>query len=280
VAGTRIDSVEVLSMVDGEGHILELDADAIVAMVDGVNELTGHADNIVVLGDEGDVLRAYGDFEAIGSYWLDPNDGQGGRIFQAYDENGVRFYVDDTVLLEVHRTDGTEHIYGSRFADFIEGGPGADQLRAGAGDDQLVYDAADSVTDGWLGIDTLLVDDVDLTGVTSIANIERLDMTNGSPNTLQLDIADILTFVGDNGLDSLIPNGLFKLIIDGDATDTVILNGQNLKTGITDGSLSGGAASDFDAQDYFDSGEMYIKVTAPSIELYLHAGLLDPDPYS
>ncbi|MDA1302088.1 MAG: hypothetical protein O2868_18670, partial [Proteobacteria bacterium] len=277
-AGTRIDRVEILSLADGDSDVVDLDGDAIRLMVDGDNALTGFADSLVVLGNEGDVLRAHGDFVPAGSANLDPGDGQGTRSFAVYEEAGVRLYMDDAVLLEVHRGDGTQAVYGSRFDDLIDSGQGdEDELRGGQGDDQLVFDASDLLVDGGPGIDSLLVESIDLTGVTSISNIEQIDMTNGSPDTLQLDMADLLSFVGDNELDNILPNGQTKLVIEGDGSDTIILDGQDLGN-ISGNVLPPGVTSDFTAQDYFGTSEQYIKFVSIGIELYVHEGLVDPDP--
>ena len=129
------------------------------------------------------------------------------------------------------------------------------------------------------GIDTLLLStSIDLTGLDGLVNMERIDMTNASPDTLQLHIGDLVSFVGDNSLDFMLPGGSEKMIIDGDATDTVILNGQDLSD-ISGGTLAAAGIT----SDYIDvniDGENYIKFVHAGLdlELYVHVDLVDDTP--
>ena len=76
----------------------------------------------------------------------------------------------------------------------------------------------------------------------------------------------------------VLPGGSEKMIIDGDATDTVILNGQDLSD------ISGGTLGDAGiTSDYMDvkiDGENYIKFVHAGLdlELYVHSDLVDDTP--
>jgi len=98
--------------------------------------------------------------------------------------------------------------------DSLDGGSGIDKLSGGADNDTLVWDAADTLIDGGDGTDTLLVPsgNLDLTGVTAITNIERIDLaTDTGPNALTLALQDVLDVTGPGG---------DTLTIDGDTGDT------------------------------------------------------------
>tara|TARA_E500000331_G_scaffold358329_1_gene424361 strand:+ start:890 stop:1579 length:690 start_codon:yes stop_codon:yes gene_type:complete len=148
------------------------------------------------------------------------------------------------------------------------------------GDDKVeIVDNLFKRIDGGDGIDTLLLStSIDLTGLDGLVNMERINMTNAAPDTLQLDIGDLVSFVGDNALEYMLPGGSEKMIIDGDATDTVILNGQDLSD------ISGGTLGDAGiTSDYMDvkiDGENYIKFVHAGLdlELYVHSDLVDDTP--
>ena len=111
--------------------------------------------------------------------------------------------------------------------DIVVGGGGADVLRGGQGDDQLtVSDTTFFRVDGGGGTDTLAFDgsglSLDLTSVGSnkIQQIETIDITGSGNNTLSIDPA---------GLSSML-EGTNRLIVEGNAGDTVVLQG-NYVTG-------------------------------------------------
>jgi len=84
--------------------------------------------------------------------------------------------------------------------------------------------------------------------------------------------------VDDNSLDYLLPGGAEKLMIDGDATDTVILNGEDLSD-ISGGTLAAAGIT----SDYVDvniEGENFIKFSHAglNLELYVHSDLVDDTP--
>ncbi len=149
--------------------------------------------------------------------------------------------IDSQVRLNVHHTAGHVDQYGSGVADTLtgtglgehfDGRGGADIINAGGGDDTIVFDPADTI-DGGLGIDGILLGgpSIDLTGANNpgFQNIEYLDMSdNNSADNLTVDTADMFSWVGDNSLDSLLPDSAKKLVINGDANDHLILDGNDL----------------------------------------------------
>ena len=91
---------------------------------------------------------------------------------------------------------GSDTINGLEGNDTLEGGAGNDSMLGGAGNDVLIWRGADLV-DGGVGTDTLRFTGaaLDLTRVanTSIANVERIDMTGAGSNTLTLNRGDVLS---------------------------------------------------------------------------------------
>ncbi len=86
-----------------------------------------------------------------------------------------------------------DSLLGGANNDSLDGGAGTDNLLGGAGDDTLVWDSADSALDGGDDNDTLLVQSgaLDLTGVTSVTNIEQIDLSAGD-HALTLTVSDVL----------------------------------------------------------------------------------------
>ena len=281
IEGVLIDRIEVLSLADADADAIDLDANTIVRMVDGHNDLTGSYDSLVVVGNLGDVIRLHGDFDPVNGTSLDP-DGMGSRSFSAFDEGGVLVFVDETVVVEVHRIDTTVHVFGTEFDETLTGGSadelfigqgGSDSLIGNGGDDGFVFDLLDSSVDGGTGIDTLFLEgSIDLTGVTNLNNIEHIDLTNESSDTLEIDILDLLSFVGDNGLDSNLSNGQKKLVITGDIGDNVILDGTSL-LGLATLPANGTVPM---GEDPLLDGESYYVFTdvGNSLELYVHTDLV------
>jgi hypothetical protein len=88
--------------------------------------------------------------------------------------------------------------------NLLDGGPGRDRFQGGAGDDAFVIDGDDLSGSGtWLdgadGEDTVLVGlDLDLGDLgQGIANIERLDLTDGASNQVFLRLDDVLEVTDD-----------------------------------------------------------------------------------
>ena len=189
---------------------------------DGNDSLDGGADNNTFFGNAGDDTISGGAGtntvhydSAAGGVTIDlqagtaSNDGDGGH---------------DT-LTNIQNVSGSSHddsITGNGLANLLEGldgndtlsgGGGADTLHGGAGNDTLVWDPAASL-DGGADTDTLLVQsgDLDLTGVTNVTNMEKIDLaTDSAANTVTLTAADVLNVADPTS---------HTLTITGDAADT------------------------------------------------------------
>ena len=284
--GSKIENIEIFSVDDGVAQTVEFDATSIAAIVDGDNALTSINNSLVVIGDSLDKVILHGDFVENGEQVYDV--GRGNEMFIVFTDAFASVLVDEQVEVEVNRTDGSverlgssgnDTLTGSGLNDFLEGRQGIDSIDGAGGNDLIVYEPEDTI-DGGTEIDTLLVDEnVDLTGVTNLSNIEKIDTSHGTPNTLDLNIADVLNWVGDNGLNSIIADGRTKMRIEGDSSDTIMLDGQDL-TNIVGSALTNGNTSDFVASDYFSDGGSYIKFVnaANTVDLYIHSSLVDSDP--
>ncbi|MDA7727170.1 cadherin-like domain-containing protein, partial [Pseudomonadales bacterium] len=173
---------------------------------------------------------------------------------------------------------GNDVLSGGTGNDILKGGAGIDELRGNDGDDTLTYDSADTIIDGGLGLDTLLVDTtVDLTGLDNLDGIEVLSLANGVANDLALDIDDILNWVTGDALDTgSVADGKPKLVITGDSADKITLNGQDLSNIV--GSLPSGVTSDFEVKtDPIGDGNDYISFfnSANTAHLLVNALLVE-----
>jgi len=117
-------------------------------------------------------------------------------------------------------------------------------------------------------VDTAIISgNVDLSGVENLNNFEILDMSdNGTDDTLELNLADLVDIVGDNSLGAY-ENGSDNkvLVINGDSTDSVILNGLD---------LSATAPTESEV-DLFGDGELYYLFQENGVSLYVHSDLSD-----
>ena len=106
---------------------------------------------------------------------------------------------------------------GAAGADTLLGGVGADVLHAGDGADTLIYDAADTLADGGIGLDTLQVlvanQALNLTSLTTLASLERLQLVNGG-HVVTLDVASLLALSESH-----------TLVIEGGASDSIVAGG-------------------------------------------------------
>ncbi|MEW8505220.1 MAG: Ig-like domain-containing protein, partial [Candidatus Thiodiazotropha sp.] len=112
--------------------------------------------------------------------------------------------------------EGNDTLIGRGGADLLDGGDGSDQLRGGSGNDTLIFDPADTLLNGNGGFDTLIApdnDDLDFSSISSIRNIERIDLTVGDHDILNLSVDDVLTMTDNDNL----------LEILGDNSDSVEL---------------------------------------------------------
>ena len=203
---------------------------------------------------------------------------------------GITF---DAVAITFSGAAGQNSYTGKGSVDMVVMGDGngtIDNIGAGdivygqGGDDEFeitnVTGTGFKQIDGGEGFDTLLLSgNIDLTELQSIDNIERIDINGGTGmDQVTLDIADLIDMVDDNSLDYLLTGGAEKLLIDSDANDAVILNGQDLSD------ISGGTrAAAGITSDYADiniEGENYIKFVHAGLdlELYVHSDLVDDTP--
>ena len=281
--GHQLEYVEVIDLDDGlnSAQTIELDAVAIANIVDGSDALDNDptVDTLAVIGDSQDLVILYGDYDLVGNSSLDlRNPGTYEPFDQLYDDGAKSaVLVDEHVQVEVQRTGGEVYRFGSSGSDTLSGdlnGATADKLYGRGGDDGLQYDAADLVIDGGSGVDTLLgaSGSIDL---SNVSNIEAIDTTDASPTALDLNSADLFNVVGDNALNELLNDGAKKIIINGDTTDTVTLDGNTLWD-INSG-LTGGLSSTYTEETLF--GGTYVKfTTSAGIDVYVHANLVDDTP--
>ena len=86
---------------------------------------------------------------------------------------------------------GSDVLKGGLGADVLDGGAGVDQVRGEAGDDRIVYDAADTVIDGGVGRDTLVLNTAatvnlgnfstsQISGSTYVSGFEDVDASAAS----------------------------------------------------------------------------------------------------
>ena len=115
---------------------------------------------------------------------------------------------------------GAQQLFGNVGNNRLDGGAGSDALHGGFGDDVLVFDGADSLVDGGLGLDALLIATPGILDLTAIAlgtvvNMETVDLANGGVDHLVLDAAHIAAMGGATG----------TLRITGEAGDVVSASG-------------------------------------------------------
>jgi len=308
--GMSMDRVEVLDLNDGSSatrHRIHLDADAIAALNDGGNALLDGDSGLVVRGTLGDRVDLYGDFEfvedtflAIPELSLDPNSAgatsiEGEVVVKVTQVShlGQSLLFDESIFVVVHQSNGGkslfgtdsgetltgtdfgESIYGREGDDVIDALAGVDQNFGGDGSDSIVFDANDSLVDGGLGIDTLLVTgSIDLSNLNGLgagaplANMEIISMAgNESADALNLDMADMLDWVGDNSLDALVGENNYRVfVVRGDADDQLSLDGVDI-------TLLQATQSDI---DLFGEGELFTlyRDDALGIDLYVSQAML------
>ncbi|MDA0977632.1 MAG: Ig-like domain-containing protein, partial [Proteobacteria bacterium] len=171
---------------------------------------------------------------------------------------------------------GDDTITGAGGGDYIDAGDGADSIDGGAGFDYII---------GGNGVDTLIdlsaSASIDLSGVTNLADFEVIDLADGDGNdVLSLGLTDILSFVGDNSLDSILPDGQTKLIINGDSGDVVNLDANTLGLATDFGELDldngWSAPNDSSELDYFGNGSSYVLFSNGIVDVYVHADMFAP----
>ncbi|MDE0759273.1 MAG: hypothetical protein OSB45_14020, partial [Pseudomonadales bacterium] len=201
----------------------------------------------LVVGNTGDRINLYGDFEAGEDRYAEI-DGTP-ILFSEVSEDNVSLYFDQNTSVYVYENDAGVSIYGNSENDLLVGtensetlsgragndqldaGGGADRQLGGDGNDHIKYDGLDSLIDGGRGVDTATITgNVDLSGVDNLENFEILNMSdNGTADTIELNLSDVLDIVGDNSLSGYeIESDNKVLVIKGDAEDTVLIDGPDL----------------------------------------------------
>ncbi len=108
-------------------------------------------------------------------------------------------------------------VTGNTGINTLAGGLGIDVLHAGDGADTLIYDAADTLVDGGIGLDTLQVlvanQALNLTNLTTLASLERLQLVNGG-HVVTLNVASLLALSESH-----------TLVIEGGASDSIVAGG-------------------------------------------------------
>lgn len=206
-------------------------------------------------------------------------------LFSQVSEGDVSLYFNPDTALTIHETDGGVSQYGIGTDDLLTGtansetlsgrtgsaqldaGAGADRQLGGEGNDALSYDQQDIEFDGGVGVDMVLISgEVNLNGVDNLANIEILDLSNDTADTLGLNLSDVYDIVGDNSLNGYVMGNDNKvLVINGDAQDSVLLDGLDIEFITPD-------ASDVDV---FGNGERYYLFQDDGVDLYVHGDLVD-----
>ncbi|MBX9605384.1 MAG: hypothetical protein K2Y51_04125 [Gammaproteobacteria bacterium] len=115
---------------------------------------------------------------------------------------------------------GAQQLFGNVGNNRLDGGAGSDALHGGFGDDVLVFDAADSLVDGGLGLDVLMIatpGTLDLTAIPfgTVVNIDTVALGNAGLDHLVLDAAHIVA-MGD-------ATGTLRII--GESEDVVSASG-------------------------------------------------------
>jgi trimeric autotransporter adhesin len=200
----------------------------------GANGLAGLGGDDILIGGAGDdTLRGgLGDDAMAGRrgddvYFVDSF----GDVVDERADGGsdtVFSFVDYTLPAEVESltlrgealagtgNDAGNSIVGNEADNVLDGGAGADTLEGGAGDDILVTDGSDALLDGGSGLDTLRVQhdvgpDLALLGDEIIQSIERIELSVGAENRLQISRDQLAAVTGEDG----------RLTVFGDEGDTV-----------------------------------------------------------
>lgn len=305
IDGYRIESIEVLGLEGNGAQTVTLDAMSIRNIVDEENDLTFSEGSLVVYGDASDHLILIGDYNPVGNDFFDIRSAGNFEEYLRLEQNSTStgttsVYIDNQMSAEVIRLDGSKDIYGSAGDDdissggdivatanddvidgrdgndFIDGLGGDDSLFGGHGNDTIVRDIADTgIVDGGDGFDTLLDDSpgatINLNGVANLQNFERVDMADGDGNDLlSIDLAGLGNIIGDNSLESLLPDGQLKFIVDGDAGDQFNLSGIGVHSTSIAALGAAGWVTNGAELDYLGTGTNYLKLTNGAIDIYVH----------
>ncbi|MCG7877809.1 MAG: Ig-like domain-containing protein, partial [Candidatus Thiodiazotropha endolucinida] len=185
---------------DGNGGT---DTATVTVTVGAVNDAPVAVDDAIDTDEDGDVSSATLTI-TIGGY-------------QSIDGSALADILRGTAADEyLSGYEGNDTLRGRGGDDVLDGGSGSDQLRGGGGNDTLIFDSADSLITGNAGFDTLIApdnDDLDFSSISNIRNIERIDLTVGNHDILNLSVSDVLTMTDNDNL----------LEVLGDTSDSVEL---------------------------------------------------------
>ncbi|MFG6429183.1 VCBS domain-containing protein [Roseateles sp. LYH14W] len=168
---------------------------------------------------------------------------------------------------------GNDHLTGTDGANVLIGGAGSDTLLAGAGNDSLRFDANDTLVDGGVGTDTLVIADNTLVDFTAIADdrfigIEEIDLTGHGLQELKLDGADVLAF----------SDTADTLKVHGDSGDKLTLTGNWIGAGTQPVSYNGGATQPYVKFTLTIGGTVATVLVDPAVTLdIVYAGSVTND---
>jgi len=237
--GTSVENVNEIDVSATGSQIVILDEGTLSTILD---DQTGPLFITDLGANEGDVVILEGDFEqglvSVSNEYhangrtVTPDSEQGlvlaGSEYQA---NGRTVMIDNSIFVEIRPENGGVQLYGTHnddvlvapeSNDWIDGGFGSDNIEANGGNDTVLFDSYDFAIDGGSGLDTLLIDEfdyVDLSGVNSIIDFERIELGQGA--TLEIRFEDLFggsNLVGDviNQYSSDPEYGDYQIWIDGD----------------------------------------------------------------
>ena len=215
-----LDNQSYARYVDGAAALLiDIDIHRSGVEVVGVLRVGDANDNVLSGGSGHDLLDGRG-----GNDHLTGGDGNDTYLVDAFDdvviegvdggddrmEASVSYTLPDNVetlvLSGVAAIDGTgnaadNRLEGNHANNRLDGGAGNDALYGRGGDDVLIYDAADRVINGGIGVDILQLNagaTLDLTALADdrLTGVEIISMLNGGANHLQLNAAEVAALVG------------------------------------------------------------------------------------
>jgi hypothetical protein len=167
----------------------------------------GAGDDLIIVDSLSDSVNGGADTDTVESsvdWTLGSNEEHlilTGTAVNGTGNGGANLIIGNSTGNDLSGLSGSDTLYGGAGNDTLDGDGGADQLFGEDGDDILVFGSADTVIDGGAGEDTVQIfSDQDLTGNTSLNDIEIIDMTDGDDvDDLILAAADVLSMTdGDN----------------------------------------------------------------------------------
>ncbi|MEE2914276.1 MAG: Ig-like domain-containing protein [Pseudomonadota bacterium] len=237
--GTSVENVNEIDVSATGSQIVILNEGTLSTILDDqpgplfITDLGANEGDIVILeGDfEKGLVSVNNEFHANGRTVL--TDSEQGLVLAGseYQANGHTVMIDNSIFVEIRLEDGGVQLYGTHnddvlvapeSNDWIDGGFGSDDIEANGGNDTVLFDSYDFAIDGGSGLDTLLIDEfdyVDLSGVNSIIDFERIELGQGA--TLEIRFEDLFggsNLVGDiiNQYSSDPEYGDYQIWIDGD----------------------------------------------------------------